>query len=977
VRRRWFRWGLIGLVVLAAWLGATHVIHVQRLEEQTRLAGEEIAAGRFEAARNRLRQVAAGRPRDERIAYDLGVCEERLGNHDAARAAWRRIAPGTALGARAAVASARSFFEQGRYGESERILLTALTAPLTGPEGEMAREQLVVLYRTEGRIREIRPLIEQMWALVRKAGNDPRWEEVSRPRDLLRQYTMVDLEEVASEGLRQTLAEAKRLAPWDDRVGLGLANLAVREGRYKEADLRLVVCEAKRPGDAATAQARLDWAMATGNVAQARSALSRLPDGWFGGADLLALRAWFTRQRSDTAAERHALEQLVECDPGRTVALERLAELALIAGDEPKVRSLRARKAALDELKNRYKADYSRADVKNRAAELAGWAEALGRRFEAEAWFTLLAEARPGDSTARENLARLAQTPPPLTGPALADLRAELALGSSSTHDRPAAAPAVQGEFHFVDDAAAAGLRFVYDNGQTPDRQLPETMGGGVGLLDFDGDGWLDVYCVQGGPLDREPDAKTAGDRLFRNRGNGTFADVTELAGLPAYGRDFGNGVAVGDYDNDGRPDLFVTRLTSYCLLRNRGNGTFEDVTESAGLAGQRDWPTSAAFADIDNDGDLDLYVCHYATWNVHRPRLCRRADGSPSYCPPRSVAPAQDRLFRNDGGRFVDVTSEAGIAGETGRGLGVVAADLNGDGRIDFFVANDGTANFLFCNLGGGRFAEAGHEAGVAASAEGGYQAGMGIACGDLDGDGKLDLAVTNFFGESSSLFQNLGGGMFADRTIFAGLAAATRHLLGFGVAFLDADNDGHLDLLIVNGHVTDNRPAFPFKMPAQLLAGDGTGRLVDVSDRAGAVFQVARLGRGLAVGDLDNDGRLDAVAVDQNRPLVILHNRSRGGHWIRFTLGGTDSNRDGVGALVTVHAGPGRWTAARLGGGSYQSASDPRVHFGLGAVERIDRVEVAWPSGRVDRFTDLVADADYRLREQAPAPVRLGTVR
>jgi len=298
-----------------------------------------------------------------------------------------------------------------------------------------------------------------------------------------------------------------------------------------------------------------------------------------------------------------------------------------------------------------------------------------------------------------------------------------------------------------------------------------------------------------------------------------------------------------------------------------------------------------------------------------------------------------------------------------------VAAADLNGDGKPDLAVANidDGTVSVLL-NHGDGTFApKVDYPTGSAPGA---------VAAADLDGDGKLDLAVTNFFGESSSLFQNLGGGMFADRTIFAGLAAATRHLLGFGVAFLDADNDGYLDLLIVNGHVTDNRPAFPFKMPAQLLAGDGTGRLVDVSDRAGAVFQVARLGRGLAVGDLDNDGRLDAVAVDQNRPLVSFHNRSRGGHWIRFTLEGIDSNRDGVGALVTVHAGLGRWTAARLGGGSYQSASDPRVHFGLGAVERIDRVEVAWPSGRVDRFTNLAADADYRLREQAPAPVRLGTV-
>jgi hypothetical protein len=247
-----------------------------------------------------------------------------------------------------------------------------------------------------------------------------------------------------------------------------------------------------------------------------------------------------------------------------------------------------------------------------------------------------------------------------------------------------------------------------------------------------------------------------------------------------------------------------------------------------------------------------------------------------------------------------------------------------------------------------------------------------MGVACGDLDGDGRPDLAVTNFFGESTSLFQNLGHGQFADRAAASGLAAATRHLLGFGTAFLDANNDGRLDLLTVNGHVIDGRPDFPYRMPAQLLAGLGGGRVVDVSDQAGEVFEVPRLGRGLAAGDLDNDGRLDAVAIDQNRPLVYFHNRSRAGHWVRFLLEGTASNRDGVGAVVTVEAGGRRSSSARFGGGSYQSAPDPRVHFGLGAAGRVERVEVTWPSGRIDRYTDLAVDSDYRLREGAPAPVR-----
>jgi hypothetical protein len=517
-------------------------------------------------------------------------------------------------------------------------------------------------------------------------------------------------------------------------------------------------------------------------------------------------------------------------------------------------------------------------------------------------------------------------------------------------------------------------LAFTHDNGETVQRQLPETMSGGVALLDFDRDGLLDVYCVQGGPLvpGSSRAARPTGDRLFRNRGDGTFEDVTERSGLAGKVRGYGNGVTVGDVDNDGRPDLFLTRLDAYLLFRNNKDGTFDDVTESSGLAGTRDWPTSAAFADLDGDGDLDLYVCHYGAWDVRNPLLCQSASGKPSYCRPRSIPARADRLFRNDGGRFVDVSQASGIVDPEGRGLGVLAADLDGDRRVDLFVANDTTANYLWRNLGGMRFEEAGEVSGVAANASGGFQAGMGIALGDVDDDGRLDLAVTNFYGESTTLFRNLGGGMFADQTAAFGLLAATRHLLGFGIAFLDADNDGRLDLLTVNGHVTDNQPEYSYRMPAQLLAGRAGGRLVDVSARAGSLFAVPRLGRGLAAGDIDNDGRVDAVAIDQNRPVFSFHNESRRANWVRFSLEGVASNRDAVGAVVTIEAEGRRRVASRFGGGSYQSASDGRVHFGLGPATHVDRVEVAWPSGQVDRFENLDANQDYRVREGSPAPVR-----
>jgi hypothetical protein len=430
----------------------------------------------------------------------------------------------------------------------------------------------------------------------------------------------------------------------------------------------------------------------------------------------------------------------------------------------------------------------------------------------------------------------------------------------------------------------------------------------------------------------------------------------------------------VGDYDNDGHPDLFVTRWRSYALYRNTGAGTFEDATGPAGLTGDRDWPTSAAFADLDGDGDLDLYVCHYLAWDETDPRRCSDPkDPSIYHCNPRDFAARPDHVFRNDGGRFVDVTARAGIIDRDGRGLGVVAADLDDDNRIDVYVANDTTANFLFRNLGGFRFEESALTVGAAANGNGGFQAGMGVACGDLDGDGRPDLAVTNFYNESTTFFQNMGQGTFSDRTEAIGLAAPSRYLLGFGIAFLDVKNDGRLDLLTANGHIHDGRPHFPWMMPAQLLLGGADGRLTDVTAQAGPPFQPLHLGRGLAAGDLDNDGRVDALILAQNEPLVYLHNRTAGGHFLTIGLEGRASNRDGVGARVTVTADGRRQVAQRCGGGSYQSAHDPRLHFGLGEATRIEAVEVRWPSGRVDRFEDLAADAGYHLIEDERRPKAL----
>ncbi len=588
---------------------------------------------------------------------------------------------------------------------------------------------------------------------------------------------------------------------------------------------------------------------------------------------------------------------------------------------------------------------------------------------------------RPRRPAGAARLGRPPEPPAAGRGATLADLLADdLGLRPGPGGAAPAG-PIVP---RFADDAEAAGLRFVFDNGRSPLRQTPETTAGGVALLDFDGDGRLDVFLVQGGPFPPRPEAPNTGDRLFRNKGDGTFEDATERSGIARMPRGFGHGVAVGDVDNDGHPDLFVTRWRAYALYRNRGDGTFEDATDRYGLGGDRDWPTSAAFADLDNDGDLDLYVCHYMKWDADHPMLCKKttasADHEPSdpgqaynYCPPRLFASQPDHLFRNDGGRFVDATAEAGIVDKDGRGLGVVAADVDDDGLVDLFVANDTTANYLWHNLGGLKFEEAGLPDGVSCNADGAFQAGMGTACGDLDGDGRPDLLVTNFYGESTTFFRNLGGGLFADQTAAVGLAGPSHYLLGFGIVLFDANDDGRPDLATANGHVNDERPDSPYAMPALLMVGGEGGRLADVTRDAGAPWTVPRVARGLVAGDLDGDGRLDLLVVAQQDPLVYLHNETKGGRSLVLQLEGTRSNRDAVGAVATATVGGKTLRAWRTGGGSFQSASDPRLHFGLGDATRADKVEVRWPSGRVDTHTGLDAGRAYRLREGDAEAVRL----
>ena len=453
------------------------------------------------------------------------------------------------------------------------------------------------------------------------------------------------------------------------------------------------------------------------------------------------MTSWLAAAKGDRKAEKTAITELVTLAPGDFSSFERLADLAAQDGDMARVAELRRRKAAREAARERYRALVNMPDLASQAAEMARAAEAIGRRFDARAWWRLATyRDRSLEAEAAAALARLTENEPASVSRAgtLADLLGLVPPGEQGKTTALAASKIPT----FRDDAERSGLVLTFDNGLSNLKQLPETMSGGIGVLDFDGDGWLDVYAVQGGPFPPRTDSPTFGDRLFRNRGDGRFKEVTATSGLGKLPGGYGFGVAVGDYDNDGRPDLFVTRWRSYALYHNLGQGRFEDCTASAGLGGDRDWPTSAAWADLDDDGDLDLYVCHYLKWDTTAPTTCVGPDGKTlTYCDPRYFPALPDHVFRNDRGHFVDVTDQAGVIDQGGRGLGVIATDLDGDGTTDLLVTNDTTANYVFRNQGGFRFVENGMEFGLATSASGNYLAGMGIACGDFDSDGRIDL--------------------------------------------------------------------------------------------------------------------------------------------------------------------------------------------------------------------------------------------
>ena len=523
----------------------------------------------------------------------------------------------------------------------------------------------------------------------------------------------------------------------------------------------------------------------------------------------------------------------------------------------------------------------------------------------------------------------------------------------------------------YVDVARSAGISFQHDNAASSEKYLIETMGSGCGWIDYDQNGLLDLYLVNGASTRLYTPKHPLRSALYRNNGDGTFTDVTLKAGVAAEDL-FGMGVAVGDYDNDGFPDLLILGYERCILYHNNGDGTFTDVTSRAGVGNVRKWGSSAAWFDYDNDGLLDLVIANYVDWSLERNFWCGdKGPGLRSYCHPDVYHGEPPTLYHNNGdGTFSDVSKRSGLGIKAGNGLGVVTFDYDNDGWQDIFIANDHMPNYLFHNNRDGTFREIGYSAGVAVSIDGQFEAGMGTDAADTTGSGRLDLIVAHLDQQLARLYQNVGEGYFEDATFRSRISYATFHLSGFGTRFMDYDNDGARDLFIANGHVLDNIQRYhadtTYAEPKLMFRNTGHGIFQNVSEQLGSDFQLPRVSRGAAIADFDNDGDLDILVSNNGQlPQLLRNDGGNANHWLQIFLIGTRSNRDAVGARVKVTASDLVLYDERKGGMSYQSAQDPRLHFGLSQRRTVEEVEIKWPSGGLTKLTNLKSDQILAIEE------------
>jgi tetratricopeptide (TPR) repeat protein len=955
-KARFPKW-VLGVVIAVVLVGSGLWLRGRSPERRWAAIEVALAQRRWAEAEAQLRRWVQAHPDDGRAWLRLGGVLGFQGQDDAAERAFQRVKVSDGAWAVAQMLIGEGAIKRHDLPAAERAFWAVAEKE---PAAVDPRRRLVYLLTLTQRPEEAKTILSELYDLT---------------GDLRHVATLVGM--ATPEGDTRDLARELEVfykhTPDDPWMGRAWGLMLLRVGRGAEARPHLEAAAAAFENDPAGELALAECQIATADLDAAEKTLgpgspAKRPDQ--------EARWWFLRgdlhdARGHTALALASWQHTLAIDPRNRAAHYRVGQALISLGRSEEARphleqveTLRVQGVQRINALDRFMRGERSAAL---AEELGVLCRETGLLAEARCWFGESFKLDPNRSEVRSALRNLevADSSPA----AIPRLRPQATAATSArSAERPAGGTALQ-PLRFEDVARRARIDFQYNCAARGDMFLGDTMGGGVALFDHDGDGWLDVYLVGGCAVPYDRAHPPAPNRLYRNRHDGTFEDVTARAG--AGGAGYGMGVAVGDYDNDGHDDLFVTGLCQTVLYRNRGDGTFEDVTERAGVASAY-WTTAAGFGDLDADGDLDLVAVTYVAADPANVPSCPDASGQPIHCPPGRFTPQPDLLFRNNGdGTFTDVSKDAGLDVPGGAGLGLAIADLDDDGKLDLFIANDAAPNFLFRNLGGLRFEEVGVTAGVAYDAGGRATASMGVVAEDLDGDGQIDVFHTNFINEGSTLLANLGGGRFLDATARSGLAAASRPVTGFGTAAIDVDNDGLLDLFAANGHV-DDRPWIdhPMAQLPHLYRALAPGHFTMAAPPAAPYFTRAAVGRGAAAGDLNNDGRVDLVVVHRDQPVAVLQNQTEGGNWVGLRLIGGRSCKTAVGARVTCRTGKHthvRWVTS---GTSYLAAGDPRLWFGLGSARTIDRLEVRWPSGLVQAWTEIAADRILELREgQDPA--------
>ena len=966
--RRWF--AACALVAIAAGIFAAKWMWRPSVEQLVAAAKQASRCGNSEEARRLALRAVTLYPNSSAARLTAAEIELGLRHLEEALEHLEQVADDGSVSALMAIGNAGDLlFELHRLTEAERRFRRVLKLD---PKSLLAKRRLAPLLALAGRRLEARQFY---FDIVRSGQFDTH--ELALLGDVEQVYENPDL----VEHLKKPRPEDSRLMQAAARYALFKHESTKALGMYRQLcdshvdDIDLQAGFGRALVESGTDDEFLKW------NAQLPSVAGEHPDIW-------DARGRFAQKRNEQTVAVRCYLEAIRRDPNLRHANYQLAGLLHRLGEEERAKTFQERTDQLNALSDTLAIihiDSNRGDLLERAGKLSS---ALGRPWETWGWLQATA-AITGRQELRVQADRLMRTFGTNTPLVLPDVQFAESIDGSKyplpkwevLPEKSSGEPQLAGSrwmngVKFHDRAHEVGLDFTYFNGHDPNNagmQIWEGPGGGVGVIDYDGDNWPDLYLTQGCDWPPQAGQTKYFDRLFRNMGDDHFVDVTVQSGLGD--ERYSHGVTVGDYDSDGFPDLYVCNIGANRLYRNCGDGTCQDVTEESRVTGSN-WSTSALIADLNGDGLPEIYDVTYLAGREPFEHVChdKQRDNAPRTCSPAVFQAEQDRLFFNRGdGTFADISAQSGIQASDGKGLGIVAGDFDGSGRLSLFVANDTTANFLFVNLTNSpseplRFAEQGVIAGCAFDLGGKAQASMGVAADDADGDGLTDLFVTNFYNEYNTMYRQLPGGIFSDVSHTARLKEPSLAKLGFGTQFIDGDLDGWPDLVVANGHVDDFRShGIPFRMQAQYFANLGAGRFTELpAEQLGDYFQQELLGRGLARIDWNRDGREDFVVSNVSSPICLVTNQTaETGHYLALQLRGVESNRDAIGAVVKVTAGGRTRTKQLTAGDGFQASNHRQLLFGLGDSVTVEEISIRWPSGRQQSFPKVSVDSEYLLIE------------